>query len=1155
MVAFSMRELTFVCRTEIESYITHIRITEDAAHPSLPPPPTSDPDNKKPRVIIVAVRKSGRVRLHKARENSTGSFSIGKTWNLDELNAIQSYTGSGPTDARARQEKQWASNTGFIVTLGKPYYWQAVTAKEKDFFIASLTKIYRKYTGGKLPELIGFDPVEQEQLIGAPMGTPGQQVRSAPTRPQGTVPPPAPSAQAIRPQSPHVGRAPSRDGDRAPSREGFRPSSRDKYRPPSRENMHAPNGDASRPPMRKPSQEQMARKQPSSEQMQRPGPYPAARPRQHFTPQSSQSSLPLEPRGLAPMNRPGVNGASPTPPPQNDLALRRLAGGPSTESLPSNVSRELLMQQNKTLEPGRNTPDSLRVKLTAPEPVPEQKPEKARLPVLGPTVIQQSMLPPVGQQTTRPDGNDAFFTPTETPARAPSRASEHSSSSIRNLNDVPPIPGYFPDASSQEAKANDANMDTLSIRSGRSDKSGQVPLPTASTPISTPASETPAEEKEGHRPGLGPMIKKKSRGDVANAFRKAALAANAVSAFKPRAGGAAERLMADKDKSATNEPDGITGVVPAPLLRGASSNSARSQTPDLAFRDGAMSPGLRQDRPLTPALKPAPPEVKLQRTATDEVLKQQAEQPRQEARTASPDKARSRSPGRRRRQLQEGRIAKYCSALGIDPKVLEGRGGDFDDTLTELGWEGKLIDEKKIEDIEADVRREIGRAQASGWLGHLEQQEGKIEQLGKLFDKVIDECEELDGLMILYSHELNVSLGCFPSSIRTNKIQTLADDVAFIEAQSQGLQVQTANQKLLQTELQNLMKTITISSSDLQELKEVSLGGPDGIQAAERLLLLLYKAMLTIDPDIRQNKQREADAKGDRNRIGVYADTEIGQMRAVRDKKEGYREETQTFLRRLDSYMQTAFDSAGQRTRQSLQSLQTKSIKLDPKVHDGARHDLWMYNALLLFVREVNVSEWQRLIGQYKATMRDTYQDEFRDNIMAWKILTRKSTGEEQEILFTGQEKDKEPEGITSAARKLTVKRGRTVRVTGSLRQSVNDKLDGKVDPFEAFAGALGEQTKLVAEEQNFAVQFFHLSSLSNIDFADAIAVTPPDHRKLPNLSTKLTYDPDREMATTVERMMEDTYSGWPTDLQTLVDWATKPDQLYVFVPHCTVRC
>jgi hypothetical protein len=70
-----------------ESYITHIRIQEDSVHSSSPPPPDSPPENRKPRLIIIAVRSTGRVRMHKARENNNGSFSIGKTWNLEELSA------------------------------------------------------------------------------------------------------------------------------------------------------------------------------------------------------------------------------------------------------------------------------------------------------------------------------------------------------------------------------------------------------------------------------------------------------------------------------------------------------------------------------------------------------------------------------------------------------------------------------------------------------------------------------------------------------------------------------------------------------------------------------------------------------------------------------------------------------------------------------------------------------------------------------------------------------------------------------------------------------------------------------------------------------------------------------------------------------------
>lgn len=140
--------------TVLESYITHCRVTEDGAL-SEPPAAGAPQDHRKARVIMVAVRKSGRVRMHKARENPNGSFSIGKTWNLDDLQSITSHP---PPNEK-----------GLTVTILKPYYWQANSAKEKDFFISSLVKIYRKYTGGRVPELLGFEQRELENLM-APGG-------------------------------------------------------------------------------------------------------------------------------------------------------------------------------------------------------------------------------------------------------------------------------------------------------------------------------------------------------------------------------------------------------------------------------------------------------------------------------------------------------------------------------------------------------------------------------------------------------------------------------------------------------------------------------------------------------------------------------------------------------------------------------------------------------------------------------------------------------------------------------------------------------------------------------------------------------------------------------------------------------------------------
>ncbi|KAB8232194.1 GTP-Rho binding exocyst subunit SEC3 [Aspergillus alliaceus] len=1110
----------------VESYITHVRITEDAAYPSSPAPPNSPPENKKPRAIIVSVRRSGRVRVHKARENNDGSFSIGKTWMLDDLSAIQSYTAWVPSSPMEQQQKQWASNVGFMVTVGKPYYWHARTSKEKDFFIGSLVKIYRKYTGGKVPELIGFDDRERQLLAGmAPSGAkpPGQ----GPPRPEVALPPPGPphSSHGSRPQSPYSSRAPSRDG-----------------------------------PRRLPSEEQSLRAQRSRDQMGRPS-----------TAQSGHSgrSIPPPPPLVPPQHPP------PVPPDQRDQppprSVERLASenrihkspvSPESRGLDIPTSLLAASASSQRDRPGGETDRSLATRPEARPPpsrdgkgMPESELHTQDLAFNLPRHNKDGSRPTTAQSAQAESRNanpspvsnlgpKPAFNENSTEAFSPEVPTESHDNNISDRApdiqpvEVPPalkLPSSGADNSPAPAEV---EVMALSVSTKESQLNEPVqesgPMSPSASPHETPTSPV-EDDMDAHRPGLGPMIKKKQNMEVTGALRKAA---TAYGAFKPRPGGAGERLLAAAKKQKaeeSQEPDGITGVVPAPSLRTAIDLVASPETPDKEIPSFA-SPVKEVPSPAkSPILEP--PTVEVTQAASEETAVtpvQTPENPRDTSRAivkvVADERARSVSPSPhdRRRRRHEDNTIKYCQALGIDPSSVDGRGVDFDDILTDLGWNGRLNDEKKIEDLEADVRREIGRVEATSWLGNLEQQEGKIDQLAKLIDKTIEECEELDNLLTLYSHELN----------------TLHDDVAYIETQSQGLQVQTANQKLLHNELQNLLKTLSISSVDLRSLKEASLSNPDGLRDTESALSTLYKAMLMIDSDIWQNKKRLVDAAGDHGSVGVYADTEIGQMRAIKEKKEEFRSESRLFLQRLKQFMVIAYKVAEQKRVDAAAHTPKDPMKLDSEAREYFRRELWMYNALMLFAREVSGAEWHGLINLYEQQAKQPYQNEFRDNGFAWKKASRKPSGEEQELLFTHQEKEKESEGITLAARKLTVKRGKTMRAAAGLRIPSSDKQHGKLEPYEVFAGALHEALGMISEEQNFLVHFFHLSSLSHIDFPDLIASADPDERQLPDFSAKQLHDPDRGMARKVEQIMDELFSFWPIEMQNLVDWSIKSDPL-----------
>lgn len=80
--------------------------------------------------------------MHKARENRDGSFQIGRTWDLKELTKI---------------ERDPERDEGFMMVMGKKYYWETNTSKERTVFIKSLVKIFMQVAEGHVPELLHWD--------------------------------------------------------------------------------------------------------------------------------------------------------------------------------------------------------------------------------------------------------------------------------------------------------------------------------------------------------------------------------------------------------------------------------------------------------------------------------------------------------------------------------------------------------------------------------------------------------------------------------------------------------------------------------------------------------------------------------------------------------------------------------------------------------------------------------------------------------------------------------------------------------------------------------------------------------------------------------------------------------------------------------------
>jgi exocyst complex component 1 len=591
--------------------------------------------------------------MHKSKENTNGTFSIGKTWNLDELTHIESFTGPtvNPT------QRDWAGETGFVVTIGKPYFWQAQTDKEKKFFIASLTKIYGKYTNGRTPQMLGFDQRELDQVLGTttrrPVGAAGR-------------PPPQELMGNQSQSNLSVSSAPGTPG--APYQQGS-PS-----RPPPRANGNSsPVGSVD----------------------------------------SSRS--------------------------QNQQALRRLAGSNRSQDSVANSMTARSDDGSTSLPRSRNGMNGSGsygrfgdpaepVPVPSPAPPQEERPPERKRPPMDPS---------------RPQGiNDRDLVPA--PLMSPG---------MRRDPIVPPrsMDRVIPRKDSGDQKP-DARSDTSSLRAQsttpvtdaskteppntmKSPSNGSIAAPSTTTvPLDGTPTESPVET-EGARPGLGPMIKsKKSKGDIAGAFWKAA---NTATTFKPRPGGAGERLRLAQIKAAEG-PDGITGVVPAP---------PRPPPVTAAVKEAPVEP----PRPLLEQI-PALPEVKVTMpgstrpasldSSVKEAIKNEEPAPKDD------------DP---RRSIIIGNDAKYLATLGLDPSILDNRSTEFTKWLDYFGWvPGDQMRSKAFDEIKIDTERELNKAQAGGWLARFREEDERVEAIKQGIDLAMTECEELDNLLTLYSVELSV---------------------------------------------------------------------------------------------------------------------------------------------------------------------------------------------------------------------------------------------------------------------------------------------------------------------------------------------------------------------------------------------------------------
>lgn len=359
--------------------------------------------------------------------------------------------------------------------------------------------------------------------------------------------------------------------------------------------------------------------------------------------------------------------------------------------------------------------------------------------------------------------------------------------------------------------------------------------------------------------------------------------------------------------------------------------------------------------------------------------------------------------------------------------------------------------------------------------------------------------------------------------------------------------MQTANQKLLKKEVESLLETCAITSQDLEVLRLAPLDNLRGLEDVESALVTLYKAMLKMDPSLGGKEPGKGDTTMDSDQtLGLNSD--YGKMKIVQEKKEMYMQESSFFMRRLLEFMPRQFDQAFSETKRAMEGALSK--KADASHHEAGRDVLWKYSPLMLYARDADLDNWNRLIHQYQDKGQPIYKNEFQVVIASWRRNARKMTGEETELLFTSQV-EKQQEGMATAARKMTVKRSQTLARAlrsplgdGSRAEREKAGSDSRSFPYEVFAGVLEDLMPLVEMEQNFIIDFFHATTLEQADFPDAVAASRPRDRRGGDLKRHRLMEPDRDLARRVTRSMEVIFSFLDQELTRLMEWVIGQDPL-----------
>ncbi|GAA5947406.1 hypothetical protein JCM3765_001664 [Sporobolomyces pararoseus] len=163
--------------------------------------PVPNSDQRKPRFLIVSTLRDGKLKLHKAKQNANGTFSIGKTWHLEDLRQVE-------VSKRMYQGRLHPLEFTLVIN-GKSYRYETdLPSSQQAAFLVTLVRCWRRFMtslGRSQPDLvlIGFSVDSPNPAPPVPSSSqqfpPPQQRPTTPSAPSQPQRIPAPRHQTSYP--------------------------------------------------------------------------------------------------------------------------------------------------------------------------------------------------------------------------------------------------------------------------------------------------------------------------------------------------------------------------------------------------------------------------------------------------------------------------------------------------------------------------------------------------------------------------------------------------------------------------------------------------------------------------------------------------------------------------------------------------------------------------------------------------------------------------------------------------------------------------------------------------------------------------------------------------------------------------------------------